>query len=280
MAETLLEIKNLSLRIKKKQILKNINITFEAGEAVLIAGKNGSGKSTFLKCLAGILLPDSGQINSIVLNPRHRGFISDKMSLLENYTLQEGINFHCRVFAVNNFKANLIEELNLDLNKKIKDLSAGERAIFHLSLLISQEPELLIIDEIIHTIDPYLREIFLEKLIELMDEFNTTVIMVNHTFSDTGRIPERILLMEEGQFILDEKREELGQKIRKVVSKEPLKENLPVIFKKESSVRNEYYIYPFSEDLGSKTNHDFLSIDLSEIIKAFIGGYYDQKRIL
>ena len=279
MSEVIIKVNDLCLSYNGKPVLKNINTVFQKGEAVLIAGKNGSGKSTFLKCLMGVLLADSGKVfYSKGISKKNIGFISENMSLLENYTLNQGINFHKEIYEIQEFDDSLIKELNLDTDKRIKTLSAGERAIFHLSLLISQRPDILLVDEIIHAIDPFMRELFLETLIGLMDELNTTVIMVNHTFSDTGRIPERILLMEEGKFILDEKREDLKQKIKKVVSEGELEADIPVIFKKESFEYIEYYVFPFKDKISSKFKHDFLPIDLTEIIKAFIGGYYVKKR--
>jgi ABC-2 type transport system ATP-binding protein len=200
------------------------------------------------------------------------------MSLFESFTLQEGIDFHCEVFKVKHFNDSLIKPLNINRNQKIKDLSAGERALYHLSLVLSQEPEILLVDEIIHTIDPYLRELFLEALIEMIDEFNTTLIMVNHTFSEMGRIPERILIMEDGRFVLDEKRDDLNRIIKKVTMKQKIHGDIPVVFKKESPVLNEYYVYPFSAEIAKKYDYDFQEVELTEIIKSFIGGYYAKKR--
>jgi ABC-type multidrug transport system ATPase subunit len=200
------------------------------------------------------------------------------MSLFEGFTLQEGIDFHCRVFNVKNFNDSLIKPLNIDKNQKIKDLSAGERALYHLSLLLSQKPGILMVDEIIHAIDPYLRDLFLEALIEMIDELNTTLIMVNHTFSEMGRIPERVLIMEDGGFVLDEKRDDLHRKMKKIITEKEISGDIPVVFKKESSVVNEYYVYPFTAEMRSKYGCDFRDVDLTEIIKSFIGGYYAKKR--
>jgi ABC-2 type transport system ATP-binding protein len=278
-SNTILSVNNLFLKIGKKKVLDHVNVSFEKGQAVLIAGNNGSGKSSLLRCIAGIYLPDSGSIrfdNSIT--KKKIGFISDKMSLFEHFTLQEGIDFHCKVFGVDSYDDSLLKPVNLSRKQKIKELSNGERALFNLSLLMSQKPEILMIDEIIHIIDPYLRELFLEAAIDLIDSFNTTVIMVNHTFSDMGRIPERVLILEDGSFILDEKTDELTGKVRKIITDKEIDLDIPVILKKESPVHNEYYIYPYTPELKSSSNYEFIEVDLAEIIKSFIGGYYAKKR--
>lgn len=200
------------------------------------------------------------------------------MSLLEDFTLQQGIEFHSSAFEITEFDYTLLNHLRLDLHRKIRHLSTGERVLYYLSLLISQKPDILLVDEVIHTIDPYLREVALEAIIELMDELETTVVMVNQTFTEIERIPERVIILEDGKIFLDIKRDLLSQRIRKVIVRNNIDKVIPVIFKKESSIYKEYYIYPFEDEMEQKFGLRFIDIDLNEIMKAFIGGFYVQKR--
>jgi ABC-2 type transport system ATP-binding protein len=278
MTEKIVEVENLELNIGRKKILDNISFQLQKGESVVIAGRNGSGKTTFLKCLANVIFPDQGSIIFSEKIPREKiGYISDQLSLFENYTVQKGVDFHVSVFHIEDFDYTLIKELKLNLNQKIKNLSAGERTLFHLCLILAQKPEILLIDEIIHVIDPYLREKFLEAVIDLMDRCQTTVVMVNHTFSEIEKIPERVLVMEKGQFILDEPSETLGEKIKKVDSKDEISEEVPCIFKRESPNFKEYFVYPFNEELRKKFPYDYKNTNMNEMVKAFIGGQYAKK---
>jgi ABC-2 type transport system ATP-binding protein len=279
MSQKIVEVENLSLRIGKKKILDKIQLQLQKGEAVMIAGRNGSGKTTFLKCLANVVFPDEGAITySEKVSKEKIGFISDQVSLLENYSLKQGIDFHKDVYRIKDFDDTLIRELKLDMNQKIKNLSAGERILFHLSLILAQKPELLLVDEIIHAIDPYIREQFLEAVIDLLEGDKATLVMINHTFSEIEKIPERVLIMEKGRFIVDEKSEALGERLKKVISETEISEEAPCIFKRELSHFREYYIYPYSEELKGKFPYDYKDVNLNEIIKAFIGGQYAQKR--
>ena len=151
--------------------------------------------------------------------------------------------------------------------------------MYHLSLLLSQKPGILLVDEIIHTIDPYLRELFLDALIGLIDDLNTSVIMVNHTFTDMGRLPERVLIMENGGFVFDEQSEDLNRKMKKIVTDKEVKGDIPVVFKNETPIYNEYYVYPYTDELAAGTGYEFQDVDLTQIVKSFIGGYYAKKRI-
>ena len=280
MSQPIVEIRNLSLGFSRKKVIADLSVVFAKGEWAVIAGRNGVGKSTLLRCLAGVLLPDAGTIvRAAEAQPKKIGFISDALSLFEDWTIERAIAFHCRIFAVPEFDGRLLERLGLNQKSRIKTLSAGERAILHLSLVLSQKPSLLLIDEVMHMLDPYIRDLFIEALIEAMAVQQAAVLTVNHTFSEIDRIPERVLVMDEGRFIIDETTEALRVKMKKVIGREPLPAGLPCFFRRGEGEYKEYFIYPFREELRAEHDMDFQDIALPEIIKAFIGGGYDKKRM-
>lgn len=274
-----IDVKGLNVYFGKKNAVKDVDITFNSGETVLIAGRNGAGKSTFLRALGGLIVPDEGKIDYGEIKKDKIGVITDKMSLFESYSLIEAVNFHSEIFGINKLNSNILDQINIDMDRKVSELSSGERALFQLSLLISQKPKLLLIDEVIYMMDSYIRDFFLEAVIELIDEVGTTIIMVNHTFSDTGKIPERIVIMENGKILVDESRDKLLQNVKKVVTGKEKLTDLPSIFSRETPLGNEYFIYPF--DKGKTLSKDFIveDIGLTEIIKAFLGGSYVKERI-
>jgi len=280
MSEDIINVSGLEVKIGKKTILDGIEVGFSSGECVLIAGANGAGKSTFLKCLTGVVLPDKGDVRYTGgIGPEKIGFISDQLSLFENFTVMQGIDFHTRVFGIENFDTSLIDDLRFDPAQKIKHLSAGERTLFNLSLVWSQQPQVLLIDEIIHVIDPFLRDKFLEAVIDLMDRCNTTVFMVNHTFSEIEKIPERVLVMADGRFIVDENTDVLARSLKKVISRAELPSDCPVIFYQQYAAEREYFIYPCNPELVERHPYEYLPVDLTEIVKTFIGGQYAKKRM-
>jgi ABC-2 type transport system ATP-binding protein len=280
MNQNVLEVRNLKVRFGKKVALDGVNVQFQKGESVVIAGSNGAGKSTLLRCLARVIHPDRGQIIYAGDVTRQKiAFISDGLSLFENMTLKQGLDFHRRTFRIQDPDESFFEQLHFNLNQKIKNLSVGERTLYHLSLLLAQRPAVLLIDEIIHAVDPYLREKFLEAVIEAIDKYGTTMITINHTFSEIQNIPERVLLMEGGNFILDEKSEQLKATIKKVVTDAEIPSEIPLVFKKEAAFGKEYFVYPFQDDFSRTYRYDFQSLELGEIIKALIGGEYAKKRM-
>ncbi|MBN2345118.1 MAG: ATP-binding cassette domain-containing protein [Candidatus Aminicenantes bacterium] len=288
MSQPIIEVRDLSFGYSQKKVLSGLSVSFAAGEWAVIAGRNGVGKSTLLRVLAGVLLPDSGTvIRSAETPPQKIGFISDRLSLFEEWAVGRAIDFHCRVFAAGGFDDRLLRRLGVGGRARIRDLSAGERAILHLSLVLSQKPSLLLVDEVLHMLDPYIRELFVEALIEAMApsprESGTTqgaaVITVNHTFGEIERLPDRVLVMEDGTFAIDETPEALRGRMKKVVGRQSLPDSLPCRFKRTEGDYKEHYIYPFREEMREGHALEFQDIALSEIIKAFIGGGYEQKRM-
>jgi ABC-2 type transport system ATP-binding protein len=270
-------IRNLFFNYGKAKIFSDFNLEIEAGKVTLITGINGVGKSTLLRLIAGVLKPAKGEIlfdETMAADPRrHMGFISDTVSLYESLKVSQAINFHKSVYKIVDFDDSLLKRTKVRHDQKIKELSVGQRVIFHLTLILSTHPKLLLIDEIIHSIDVYLRGVFLKELIRLMSEKNVTVVFVNLNFRDIENIVDRVILLKDGKIAVDEEINALKSKVKKVLSDTP-PQALPVLFQVDYADHAEYYIYPFKKEYKEKVNGDVVDLDLTAVVNAFIGGEY------
>ena len=273
----MLEIKNLSFSYGKTKVFKDFNLKIAEGQVCLITGINGVGKSTLLRLMAGVLRPAQGEIvfgERLGDDPRRKiGFISDILSLYESLSVAQAIDFHKSVYNIPSFDDTLIKHTKIGFDKKIKELSSGQRTILHLSLILSIEPELLLIDEIIHSIDAYLRRVFLEQLVRLLTERRITVVMVNLNFHDIEHLVERVILLKAGEIAVDEDIETLKTKVKKIVSDSP-PESLNILSRTDYSDHCEFYVYPFDEQSKGTITGEVVDLNLSEIVTAFIGGEY------
>ena len=273
----MIEVKNLSFSFGRSKIFKDFNLDIAEKEVTLITGINGVGKSTLLRLIAGVLKPASGKIvfNEKMGNDprRYIGFISDAPSLYESMTVAQAIDFHRSVYKINHFDDSLLKRTKVSHDQKVKELSMGQRVIFHLNLLLSGEPKLLLIDEVIHSIDVYLRGIFLKELIKLLSEKDVTVIFVNLNFRDIENIVDRVILLKDGEVAVDEKIDALKSKVKKITTNK-LAQGLPVLFQVEYTDHTEYFIYPFKEEYRQKINGEVVDLDLTGIVNAFIGNEY------
>ncbi len=273
----MLEIKDLSFNYGKKRVFNNFNLHIPEGQTCLITGINGVGKSTLLRLIAGVLRPDLGKIvfdKKLGDEPRRKiGFISDVLSLYESLSVRRAIELHRSVYHIPSFDDSLIRHTKIGYGQKIKELSTGQRTILHLSLILSAEPELLLIDEIIHSIDAYLRRVFLEQLVRLLTERHITVIMVNLNFHDIEHLVERVILLRAGEVAVDEDIEALKAKVKKIIAAKP-PESLNMLSKIGYSDHTEFYVYPFDEKSRGTIAGEVIDLNLTEIVTAFIGGEY------
>jgi ABC-2 type transport system ATP-binding protein len=223
------------------------------------------------------LYPAAGKISfddRIGEDPRRKiGFISDILSLYDSLTVSQSIDFHKSVYNLSQFDDSLILHTKISHNQKIKELSPGQKTIFHLSLILSVEPEILLIDEIIHSIDAYLRRIFLEELIRLQSERKLTVIMVNLNFHDIEHIVERVILLKSGKIAVDEKIDDLKAKVKKIISSTS-PQTVPVLSQIDFSDHSEFFVYPYDKKQKGKLEGEVVDLNLTEIVSAFIGGEY------
>ena len=273
----MIKIKNLSFSYGKARIFNDFNLEIAEKEVTLITGINGVGKSTLLRLMAGVLKPASGEIRfheKMGDDPRrYIGFISDTPSLYEGLTVGQAIDFHRSVYNIPNFDDSLLKRTKINHGQKVKELSMGQRVIFHLNLILSAEPKLLLIDEVIHSIDVYLRGIFLKELIKLLSEKDVTVVFVNLNFRDIENIVDRVILLKDGEIAVDEGIEALKSKVKKIASG-TRPEAFPVLFQVDYSDHAEYYIYPFKEEYNGEISGEVVDLDLTAIVNAFIGNEY------
>ncbi|MCL5985255.1 MAG: metal ABC transporter ATP-binding protein [Actinobacteria bacterium] len=187
-------IKNLSLKYGNNPILENISLTIEAGDLVMVIGPNGAGKTNLIKCMLGLIKPDSGTINIISAeNQKSKrlkiGYVPQKPAFEKDFpaTVLEVLDL---MFVYQKYnrteKRNLIEStisrLGIEklLNEKIGDLSGGELQKVILARSILNTPDLLVLDELISGIDIANEAILYSMVNELNQKHATTVIMITH----------------------------------------------------------------------------------------------------
>jgi ABC-2 type transport system ATP-binding protein len=221
----MIKIDNLSFSYEKKPLFNGFNLEIPKNQTLLITGINGVGKSTLLRLIAGVLLPKDGKITYddklIEGNKKKIGFISDSMSLYNDMKVSELIHLHKDIFKINEFYDSLIKHTKIPYSQKIGKLSVGQRVLLHLSLILSQNPDIILIDEVLPSIDAYLRDLFLNELIKVISERETTVIMVNLNFYDIENIIDRVILLKNGLIAVDEPIDILKSKVKKIICNTP-----------------------------------------------------------
>lgn len=202
----------------EKKALNNINIEVGRGEFVGLIGHTGSGKSTLIQLLNGLIKPDCGKIiidgTDITEKNIKMRDIRFKVGLVMQYpeyqlfeeTVLKDISFgpsnmglsEDEVLQRAEFAANLVGLSKELLNKSPFDLSGGQKRRVAIAGVLAMEPKVLILDEPTAGLDPAGRDEILFKIRDMHERMGLTVILVSHSMEDVAKLADRILVMNKG----------------------------------------------------------------------------------
>lgn len=271
----MIRIMNFSFKYGKKRVLDNVSLAFPKGEATILAGPNGAGKTTLLRSVCGILKSKEGKIVLDNIHSFHNirkriAYIPSSISMYDSLKLNEAIKVHSSFYK--GYEFHNIAKYSFDMKQKVSSLSRGEKALFYLSLVLGTDPEFLLIDDVIHFLDPHLRDLFRRSLIEKIENKQISIIIATQDALDLEGLVDRVILINNGKIIEDASLEKIKKVCVRVYSEKEIKGH-PVIFSREWGDMKEYYIYPYRKKPEDKFEVEYLN--LSEILRAFIGGEYD-----
>ncbi len=213
-----LEIKNIS-KIYKNFKLDDISFVLPCGHIMGLIGENGAGKSTIINCILDIIEKDSGSIsvlgqkndkNNVSLKENIR-VVLDASDVYDNYTVKQVENIMKDVYKQWNHEVYdyYIQKFALPLNKIIKDFSRGMKMKMAITIALSYQPKLLILDEATSGLDPIMRDEILDVFMEFVQDENHAILLSSHISSDLEKIADYITFIHEGKLILSTSKDEL-----------------------------------------------------------------------
>ncbi len=199
---------DLSLSVDGTHILHSINLQVPAGAVVGLVGRNGAGKSSLLRCLAGITEPTAGSSTLLdcpsldLTDPvRERiGFVAQTPDLFEWMSVIEHLRMIGRAYPRWNEDRCLIlaAKLDLPLGKKVASLSGGDQQKLAVVLALAHDPELLLLDEPVSSLDPLTRREFMRAIFDGGEQAERTVIISSHILTDLERVVSHVAFMRDG----------------------------------------------------------------------------------
>lgn len=232
------EIKNLNFSYPQteKQVLKNINLTVNEGEFLLIFGKSGSGKTTLLNHFKTVMTPHGKRDGQIIYDGRPLTDISDRVQAAEiGYVLQnpdrqlvtdkvwhelafglentgiEQSEMHRRVAETANFFG-----IDKWYDRDVSTLSGGQKQLLNLACVMVMQPKVLILDEPTSQLDPIAATDFLNAVYRINSELGTTVIIIEQRTESAFSQADRVVFMSDGEIVSINKPEKIFEDISKL----------------------------------------------------------------
>jgi energy-coupling factor transport system ATP-binding protein len=208
----------------EKKAIDNVSVEIKQGEFIALIGHTGSGKSTLIQHINGLLKPTSGRIvvDDIDITKKNVKLtnLRKKVGLVFQYpeyqlfeeTIEKDISFGPHNLGLDNDEINMrvqraMKIVGLDYeeykDKSPFEISGGQKRRVAIAGVVAMEPKVLILDEPTAGLDPKGRDDILGKIVDLYNENNMTIILVSHSMEDVAKVANRIIVMDEGRCILD-----------------------------------------------------------------------------
>lgn len=209
-----IEINNLTKMYGKSRGITDISFHVEEGEIFGFIGPNGAGKSTTIRTLLSLIYPTSGSAtifgkDCVKFAPeikREIGYLPSEVFYYDNMKVKDLLNYSASFYKKDCSKRikELAEIMNLDLNKKIDDLSLGNKKKVGIVQGLLHEPKLIILDEPTSGLDPLMQQKFFE-LLEEENKKGATFLFSSHILSEVQRLCNRVAIIKEGKIVTVEK---------------------------------------------------------------------------
>lgn len=213
-----LEIKNISKSYSDFE-LEDISFTLPCGNIMGLIGENGAGKSTIINCILDIIEKDSGTIS--ILNQTNNkknlllkediGVVFDASEFYDNFPITKTENILKDIYKKWNHDTfhKYLEKFGLPTDKLIKDFSRGMKMKLAITIALSHQPKLLILDEATSGLDPIMRDEILDVFMEFVQDETHAILLSSHISSDLEKIADYITFIHEGKLILSSSKDEL-----------------------------------------------------------------------
>ena len=242
--KNLVEVKNIKKNYGKNEAVKGISFNIKEDEILGLLGPNGSGKTTTIGMLLGLLKPTSGEI--LINGQKLEGnrieileqinFISPYIELPKKLTVKQNLTVYGKLYKINNINERiefLSEKLRLGglLNGITGELSSGQKNRVSLAKALINEPKVLLLDEPTASLDPEVGDFVRSFLEDYKKEKKISILLASHNMNEVTRLCKSILMMKDG-IIIDE-----GNP-KELINKHGRK-NLEEVFLKLSRSKNE-----------------------------------------
>lgn len=227
MAENIITIDHLSKSYGRHLALDQLSLTVEKGEIFGFLGSNGAGKSTTIRCLLGLIKYRKGKVtlfndryHSLEESLDHIGYMPSEAMFYPNMTVKQVIEFAAKAHPNHDCKREadrLCKLLEVPLQKKIQNLSLGNRKKVSIVCALQHQPDLLILDEPTSGLDPLMQERFFQIILDAKEK-GKTCFLSSHVLSEVKAYCDRVAILKKGKLLAVDRVENIMHSQKKQVT--------------------------------------------------------------
>ena len=220
----IIQSESLNKSFRRHDAVRGVSLAVPDGSIYALIGANGAGKTTTIKTLLNVLTPTSGRaevmgVDSIRLSAkefRRIGYVSENQELPPRLTVRAYLDYLRPFYPTwdRSLERSLISELQLPLDRKIRELSHGMRMKASLACALCYRPQLLVLDEPFSGLDPLVRDELMERLLQQADEM--TVFLSSHELDEIEGSTTYVGYLENGRLLFQESMAQLSARVREV----------------------------------------------------------------
>lgn len=214
-----IKIRGLNKSFESQSVLSQLDWDIEAGSIVGLLGRNGAGKSTLIECLLGLRENNGGQVElfgepvkNLSADVKAKiGYVPQSSDLFDWLTPRQMLSYFKALYPHwNDAKVDeLMQRWELPFDKVISKFSGGQKQRLAIIRALAHEPELLILDEPVASLDPAGRRDFLREIVDSVMDQNTTILFSTHILSDLERVAMKVAFLSKGKIVHEQTLDDL-----------------------------------------------------------------------
>lgn len=290
-----IEIKNLTKVYGKNRGIQDINISVKEGEIYGFIGPNGAGKSTTIITLLNFIYPTSGEalifgMDSVKESEKIKeyiGYVPSEVRYYDDVKVKDIIKYAQSFYPKSNkeYVDRICNELELDMNKKMGELSLGNKKKVAIAQSLINNPKLLILDEPTNGLDPLMQKKLFNILIEEKEKGNT-IFLSSHNLVEVQNLCDRVCVIKEGKIvdIIEIEKSKTELKLKVILSSSDITDNIVLNLSDKILDKNgNLYTFIYSKNIDSLVKElanykiDELLIEKENLEDAFLNYYENNK---
>jgi len=289
-AEAVIDIRSVSKRFGKRQILHDLNLTVARGQTFAFLGRNGAGKTTTIRMLLGLHKPDAGTVRVLGLDPakdameirRRVGYLAEDQHMFGWMSVQQLISFTAPFYPTWNhdWANHLAKKFELPMKTKVKHLSKGQGVRLGLLLALAHHPRLIILDDPTLGLDPIVRKEFLRDLVAHFHGSAVTIFFSSHLLYEVEPVADSVAILDRGHIVRHSPTEDLRDSVKQIILPAREFDAMPALPGVLDVKRRKYQVAVVVEDVERALPLvreqveavEVVDLNLDEIFEAYVIG--------